>query len=320
MSKTKEYFDQVKSDSQEAQILVADDSPTALKMTTSVLAKYNYHVITACDGEQAVNVALSKQPSACVIDLKMPKKDGFQVCKEIKKQKENFIPILLLTAREDIESLVAGLESGADDYIIKPFNEMEFIARIRVLLRLKKLNEELLNANRRLHYLSTHDELTDLYNHRYFIESFNQIVKTAYLEKSDLGLALFDIDHFKQINDTYGHLEGDKVLKKIATLLQDSFTSDTILARYGGEEFVAVFPNRKPEFVINAVQQVINDCAQRVFKFEKFTYRVTLSAGIASTSTTKSYSTRELIQSADQLLYHSKNTGRNKVSFLQKTR
>lgn len=277
--------------------------------------KYGYNVIQVIDGEQAIQETLKQKPSVVVVDLKMPKKDGFEVCLELKKDKKHYFPILLLTAKEDIESLVQGLESGADDYIIKPFNEMEFIARINVLLRLKKLNTDLLLANRRLKYLSTHDELTDLYNHGFFISIFDRLLKEASKEKSNLCFAIFDVDYFKRINDTYGHLEGDNVLKKIGMFLQDSFTTNSILARYGGEEFTAIFPNRELDFVVTACQKVIDDCQKLDFLHDKIKHHVTLSAGISSTECINSYNILELIQSADKLLYHSKNTGRNRLSF-----
>ncbi len=302
-------------DSDSPTILVADDSPTALKVTSSVLIKQGYKLILVSDGEQAIQQTLQQKPSACVIDLKMPKKDGFEVCREIKKQKDLFIPILLLTAREDIESLVQGLESGADDYIIKPFIEMEFIARIGVLLRLKKLNEELMHANRRLEYLSIHDELTDLYNHRFFIQTLEQLMVQSKKEKSNLCLGIFDLDHFKKVNDTHGHLEGDRVLKLLAEHLISSFTSDTILARYGGEEFTALFPKRSMDFAISACQCAIDDFAKTVLRSGNSSYRITVSAGVTSTDAIKSYTPSDLIQEADRLLYQSKNAGRNKLSF-----
>ncbi|MBN2144809.1 MAG: diguanylate cyclase, partial [Candidatus Aureabacteria bacterium] len=203
---------------------------------------------------------------------------------------------------------------GADDYIIKPFNEMEFIARIRVMLRLKRLNDELMTANRRLKYLSTHDELTDLFNHRYFIAIFDKLIRETMENETNLCLALFDIDHFKQVNDTYGHLEGDRVLKSIAQLLTDSFTSDTVIARYGGEEFVGLFPNRSLSFVVEACQNVLDDCVKMVFVREGKEHHLTMSAGISCTNVLNSYRANELIQSADKLLYQSKNSGRNKLT------
>ena len=296
-------------------ILVADDSPTALKVTSAVLSKNGYQIIQVMDGEQAVLETLRQKPHAVVVDLKMPKKDGFQVCMELKKEKHIYFPILLLTAREDIESMVQGLEAGADDYLIKPFIEMEFVARIKVLLRLKRLNDALMHANRKLKYLSSHDELTNLYNHRYFISALDKLVNNARREKNNLCLAIFDIDHFKSVNDTYGHLEGDKVLKIIAQHLSDSFTSDTLLSRYGGEEFTALFPNRPIDFVVNACQKVIDDCKQILFQHNQLNYHITMSAGVSTTDYLESYNPNELIQSADKLLYHSKNSGRNKLTF-----
>ncbi|EKD28577.1 MAG: response regulator/GGDEF protein [uncultured bacterium] len=296
-------------------ILIADDSPTALKVTSFVLEKSGYKVIQVNDGEKAVTETFNQKPHAVVVDLKMPKKDGYQVCREIKQDKNFYFPILLLTAREDIESMVKGLDSGADDYIVKPFNDMEFIARIRVLLRLKKLNDELLFANKRLEFLSTHDELTDLYNHRFFIQKLNQLFTKSKKEKINLCLAIFDIDNFKHINDSYGHLEGDYVLNKIAKHLNDTFDSDVIIARYGGEEFTALFTNQKNQYAINSCQKVIDACAKLVFNHKDEKYKVTLSGGLSSIDSKDVYNANDLIQLSDQLLYNSKRTGKNKLSY-----
>lgn len=292
-------------------ILIADDSPTALKVTSSVLLKRGYKVHMVTDGEQAVQETQRLQPHAVVVDLKMPKKDGYQVCMELKSDKDHYYPILLLTAREDTESMVQGLESGADDYIIKPFNEMEFIARIRVMLRLKRLNDDLLMANRQLKYLSDHDGLTSLYNRRYFISELDKLITSAASSKANLCLAIFDVDFFKKVNDTYGHLEGDKVLKTVARHLADSFTGDFIFARYGGEEFTVLCPGRSMDFMIDACQKVIDDCRKIPFKYKETEYRVTLSAGVCCTDLLHSYNSDELIQEADKMLYQAKKSGRD---------
>ncbi len=298
-------------------ILIADDSPTALKVTSSVLIKRGYKVYMVTDGEQAVRETQRLQPSAVVVDLKMPKKDGYQVCMELKSDKEHYYPILLLTAREDIESMVQGLESGADDYIIKPFNEMEFIARIRVMLRLKRLNDDLLFANKKLKYLSDHDALTSLYNRRYYISALEVLITSAASSGNNLCLAIFDVDFFKKVNDTYGHLEGDKVLKTVANHLSDSFTDDFILARYGGEEFTVLCPNRSMNFMIDACQKIIDDCRKIPFKWKDTEYHVTISAGICCTDVLHSYNSDELIQEADKMLYQAKKNGRDRLVFFQ---
>lgn len=296
-------------------ILVADDSPTARKVTSSVLLKNGYNVVQVEDGEMAIEETLKQKPSAIVVDLKMPKKNGYEVCYEIKKQKDIYFPTLLLTAREDTESMVQGLESGADDYIIKPFNEMEFIARIRVLLRMGKLNNELLSLNKKLKYLSNHDEMTGLYNHRFFVQKLDSLMKTSKSETSNLCLAMFDIDHFKTINDTFGHLEGDNVLKKVAELIESTLKTAAIIARYGGEEFAVIFDNRSLKFAVSACEEVITKCRKLKFFAKNTSYFVTISGGVACTDFIKNNDSEGLIQAADQLLYSSKKTGRNKLSF-----
>ena len=277
--------------------------------------KRGYKVVMVTDGEQAVRETQRLHPHAVVVDLKMPKKDGYQVCAELKSDKEHYYPILLLTAREDVESMVQGLESGADDYIVKPFNEMEFIARVRVMLRLKRLNDELLYANRKLKYLSDHDELTSLYNHRYFVNALDILMSSAASSQRNISLSIFDVDFFKKVNDTYGHLEGDKVLKTMAKHLSDSFPDEFIIARYGGEEFTVIFPDKSMEFAVEATQKVIDGCHKILFKCNGSEYKVAMSAGVCSTDSIESYTPGDLIQEADKLLYQSKKNGRNRLTF-----
>ena len=169
--------------------------------------------------------------------------------------------------------------------------------------------------NKKLKYLSDHDELTSLYNHRYFVTSLEKIMRSSASSKTNVCLSIFDVDFFKKVNDSYGHLEGDKVLKTMAQHLSDSFTEDCIIARYGGEEFTAIFPDRSVEFAVKATQQVIEDCHKISFKCQNTEYKVTMSAGVCSTDVLQSYKPGDLIQETDKLLYQSKKNGRNRVTY-----
>ncbi|MBN1522187.1 MAG: diguanylate cyclase [Candidatus Aureabacteria bacterium] len=296
-------------------ILVVDDSSTARMITSSVLRDYGFWVETAIDGEEGIKKAKSFSPDAMVVDLRMPKMDGFQVCENIKQLGKNqYIPVLLLTAREDVESVVRGLESGADDYITKPFNEMEFIARVKVLLRLKSLQDELQKANKKLERLSIIDGLTGIYNHRYFQEKFDDFLAKASKKNEHLVIGLFDLDYFKMVNDTYGHLIGDRVLKKITEILQQNIQQKDVLARYGGEEFVVIFPEATVNETFDVCQKFLKDIENYEFSAGEKTFKLTISGGLAAYKPGDKADKDRLIHDADMALYTSKREGRNRIT------
>ena len=296
-------------------ILVVDDSSTARMITSSVLRDYGFWVETAVDGEEGIKKAKTFNPDAMVVDLRMPKMDGFQVCEHIKKfGKGQYIPILLLTAREDIESVVRGLESGADDYITKPFNEMEFIARVKVLLRLKSLQDELYKANKKLERLSIIDGLTGIFNHRYFQEKFEELLEDARNKKEPLVIGLFDLDYFKMVNDTYGHIVGDKVLKTIAEIIRKNLKSSDVLARYGGEEFVVIFPNMKLNEAFIICNGILKEIESFKFDANGKSFNLTVSGGLAEYNPESEIDKDKLLHKADMALYTSKREGRNRIT------
>lgn len=297
-------------------ILVVDDSSTARMITSSVLRDYGFWVETAVNGEEGIKKAKSFNPDAMVVDLRMPKMDGFQVCEHIKKLgKGQYIPILLLTAREDVESVVKGLESGADDYITKPFNEMEFIARVKVLLRLKSLQDELYQANKKLEKLSIIDGLTGIFNHRYFQERFSEALKNAKESKKSLIIGLFDLDYFKVVNDTYGHIVGDKVLKRVVEIMKKNLNKQDILARYGGEEFVVVFYNDDINEVFSVCERILKEVESFNFSADDKNFNITISCGLARFNPEiENIDKDKLLHKADMALYNSKREGRNRIT------
>jgi two-component system, cell cycle response regulator len=245
----------------------------------------------------------------------MPKMDGLQVCETIKHlTRVQYIPILLLTARDEVESIVKGLESGADDYITKPFNEMEFIARVKVMLRLKSLQDELQQANKKLERLSIIDGLTGIYNHRYFQEKFQELLDYAKQHQRELVLGLYDLDHFKNVNDTYGHLTGDKVLTKVTEVIQQNIKQNDVLARYGGEEFVVVFAENALEEAFQISAKVLREIEGFEFTSGESKFRLTMSGGLTSYRPGDEADKDKLIHEADMALYKSKREGRNRIT------
>jgi two-component system, cell cycle response regulator len=306
------------TDKERKKILVVDDSSTARMITSSVLRDYGFWVETAVDGMEGLEKSKTFSPDAMVVDLKMPKMDGFEVCRRIKDRgSKDYIPVLLLTAREDVESVVKGLESGADDYITKPFNEMEFIARVKVMLRLKQLQEDLILANRKLERLSIIDGLTGICNHRYFQEKLDEILVSSIEKKKDFTLVLLDLDYFKVVNDTHGHQAGDRVLKKVSEVMQNNITPQDVLARYGGEEFVIIFPESTVEKTMEITMKMSKDIENLEFEAGEKKFKLTISGGISRFSSASPSDKNQLIHNADMALYRSKREGRNRISFAE---
>jgi diguanylate cyclase (GGDEF)-like protein len=236
-------------------ILVVDDVPVNVQLLTTYLTSVGYHVITARDGQEALTKVSASQPDLILLDVMMPKLNGFEVCERIKKDPvTRIIPVIMVTALNEIEDKIKATEAGADDFISKPFNKLELLTRVKSLLRIKQLHDELNakvreleQARERLRQLAITDGLTGLYNHRYFKEHLEQELNRARRHQLRVSVVMIDIDHFKKFNDTYGHPAGDFILRSIARLLKENIRKIDLAARYGGEEFclVLVETNKK---------------------------------------------------------------------------
>jgi len=305
-------------------ILVVDDIPLNVELLRTYLKSAGYFVLEANDGEEALKSVAQNKPDLVLLDIMMPKINGFEVCQKLKSDtKTQFVPIVLVTALQSIEDKVKGIESGADDFITKPFNKLELLARVKSLLRIKFLHDELekkiaqLNeARKRLQQLAVTDGLTGLFNHRFFKEQlgheFNRTIRT----KSPLSLAMIDIDSFKYYNDENGHPAGDEVLKKISKLIQQNLRKIDVAARYGGEEFVLILPETSHEaakIVTEKIRKLIEE--EPIIHEEKQpSGKLTISLGLA-TYPDDTNDPAKLISVADQRLYKAKQGGRNKVVF-----
>ncbi|MCD6288825.1 MAG: response regulator, partial [Candidatus Hydrogenedentes bacterium] len=206
-------------------VLVADDDVTSRTIVASVLKKWGYDVVTACDGEQAMNILDADEPPAvAVLDWMMPGLDGVEVCRKIKNGRstdEKFVYVILLTAKTATEDLAAAMATGADDYIVKPFNNEELRARVRAGERIAELQHRLIEANHRLEKKASHDSLTGLLNRGAILDRLEIELERAKRHKMPLSVAMLDIDHFKQVNDSLGHGVGDEVLRQIARRIEE---------------------------------------------------------------------------------------------------
>jgi len=303
-------------------ILVVDDVPANIILLATHLKAVGYTVITARDGEEALERVEQKNPDLILLDVMMPKINGLDVCRKLKADEfTKFIPVILVTALNDIENKVEAQEAGADDFISKPFNKIELLTRVRSLLRVKSLHdqlkekiEELETAKTRLRQLAITDGLTGLHNHRYFKEFLIRELDRAKRHNLCMGLVMIDIDYFKHYNDTNGHQAGDDVLKKISSLFLENIRKIDIAARYGGEEFALVLFETKKE-----AAEVVAEKIRRLIEAHPFPFeskqpggKVTVSMGVSSFPIDAD-NLESLIKCADRRLYLAKELGRNQV-------
>ncbi|HVO30740.1 MAG TPA: diguanylate cyclase, partial [bacterium] len=250
-----------------------------------------------------------------VCDVVMPELDGFKFIQLIKAKPETRdIPVILLTGEESTEKKVRGLEQGASDYIVKPFDPAELVARVKVQLKIKQLQDELKEKNAQLERLASTDALTKVHNRRYFMEIYE--VEYAKCERfhHDMGLLILDIDHFKSVNDTWGHPEGDRVLVEVARTLSSNVRKVDLLARFGGEEFVVLLPSTDFKGAKFVGEKLRSEIEKSVHVGGADRRPITISVGLAHVPTTPGVTSGEqLMQRADEALYRAKQTGRNRL-------
>jgi diguanylate cyclase (GGDEF)-like protein len=301
-------------------ILIVDDETSNRLLLNTYLKSAGYEVIVAKSGEEAIEMIRFDPPSAVILDVMLPKMNGFEVCKYLKESRETyFIPVILVTALRGNDERLKGSEVGADDFIAKPFNRIELLTRIKSLLRIKRLHEtlhqkvdELEKTQKKLKQMAVTDGLTGLHNYRAFRNQLHMECSRSDRFGLPFSLLMLDIDHFKKYNDSFGHPNGDKVLRRFARLLYDNIREVDFLARYGGEEFVLILPGTDKNSAVTVSEKLRNLVEHCPFPHEKKSYagRITMSAGIASYPLdTKDED--ELIQLSDQALYKAKKNGRN---------
>jgi diguanylate cyclase (GGDEF)-like protein len=296
-------------------VLAAEDNPVFQSMLRTMLTKWNYEALIARDGNEAWQVLQSGDtPQLAILDWMMPGMDGVEICRRVRAvRREPYIYILLLTARSDSEDLVEGMEAGADDYLTKPFNAHELRVRLRAGIRILDLQSELLQAREALRQQATHDGLTGLLNRGSILECLENELSRAGREDQPVAVLMADLDGFKEINDTRGHLAGDAVLREAAHRMKSVARRYDAVGRYGGEEFLLVLPGC--DGVTGAIQ------AERIraaFSAEPFqtggeSLPVTCSFGLTWHSSAGTVDVDSLVRQADMALYRAKDRGRNRV-------
>jgi two-component system, cell cycle response regulator len=297
-------------------VLIAEDDPVSRRLLQASLTKWGYEVNVCVDGLEAWE-ALQKEgaPRLAILDWMMPGMDGVEVCRRVRwRGGEPYVYILLLTAKTQKEDVVAGMDAGADDYVTKPFDAHELKVRLRAGQRIINLQNELIGAREALRVQATHDALTGLMNRSTIFETLHRELSRAERSSNALGLAMIDLDNFKNVNDAFGHQAGDLVLKETAQRMVHILRAYDQIGRYGGEEFLAVLPDCDLPSAASAAERLRSGLAGQPIVLDNHqSLVVTVSVGIFSTSENPQASLNELIRAADAALYRAKRKGRNRV-------
>ncbi|MDT5083908.1 MAG: two-component system, cell cycle response regulator [Mycobacterium sp.] len=292
-------------------ILVAEDSLVVRTLVCDQLEDEGYEVAQAVDGESALAQCALIQPDAILLDIEMPGLDGHQVLARLKSDPAlSDIPVVFLTGRTGMNDMVAGLRAGAHDYLKKPFEPAELIARIAGAVRMKRLQDELRMRNDQLDQLSRIDALTGIFNRRHLDEQLVEAGKTAARNQQSLAIVMLDIDHFKQVNDSHGHPAGDQVLQEFARRLKATLRAGNIVGRWGGEEFLVIAPRTTPEEAMMLGERIRLSIADEPIDLGSVRLSITVSIGCGVGLKPSA----ELVAQADAALYRSKAEGRNRVT------
>lgn len=304
-------------------ILIVDDSPFNLRLLKAQLGKH-FTVMFASEPDKALEIAFKEKPTLILMDVVMPGMSGYELCRILKSREDTKnIPVVFLTARGGIEDKIIGLEDvGGDDYITKPYNVNELIARINVHIRLKeardqlkRLLEEKNQLIKQLEEMSFRDGLTGVYNRKYLEEYLDSSIRESMRYGSPVSVIITDLDHFKQVNDRYGHQVGDQVLRKFTERILNGIRRADILARYGGEEFVIVCKYTGLKGAVMLAEKLRKNVEDQPFRIGDIIIKIASSFGVASTEGKTCISAAQLIGEADQFLYQAKKMGRNAVMF-----
>ena len=303
-------------------ILVVEDDPVSRMLLEKTLTKAGHEVACAKDGREALTCLNEKFYPIVFTDWMMPEVDGLELCRSIRAHvSAGYVFIFLLTARDSRDDMIAGLEAGADDYLTKPFDRAELFARLKTAVRILSLEKSLKEANEAIRVLSITDTMTGCYNRTYMDAQFPNELQRAARYGHPISVLMVDIDHFKEVNDTYGHQAGDQVLKAFVETLCRSIRSGVDwIARYGGEEFIVVLPETNFESAQLLAERLRTKISEEIISYKGNEIRITASFGVTGfpsgqgrTGSLEGFSHEAMIRVADKCLYAAKNEGRNRV-------
>jgi two-component system cell cycle response regulator len=294
-----------------ATILVAEDSLVIRAVLRHHLEAEGYTVVEAVDGQTAIDRCHLAPPDAILLDIEMPGLNGHQVLAHLKSDGDlKDVPVVFLTGRTGTEDIVAGLRAGAHDYLKKPFEPAELIARVGTAERTKRLQDMLKTQSAKFDQISRTDALTGLYNRRHLHEQLTQLGSSSVRHRHSLAVVILDIDFFKRVNDSVGHQAGDDVLKEFTRRFQANKRDEDVTGRWGGEEFLMILPESEIDGAMAAAERIRLAVASTPFAAGDRQLAVTVSAGCAAGA---GDDTDNLVRRADEALYLAKEAGRNQV-------
>lgn len=290
-----------------ARILIVDDSPTSVHIFKKTLENEQHDVFISYDGLNIDKIIKDNDIDIVLLDVVMPNVNGFDILQLLQSTEQTKdIPVIMITSLTSGEHVKKALDYGALDYIRKPFEPIELIARVNSALRLMSKQSQLLETSKK-------DALTTLYNRRFFNTSIEQLISNKNNHQNGIALSMIDCDHFKRINDTFGHTSGDEVLVSVSDVLKKSIRSSDFAYRYGGEEFCLIFPNTTFLQAYAIVERIRIFIENIPFTFDNQSVTITVSCGISHTVLRDSKSSQTLLNEADAALYEAKRNGRNRI-------
>jgi diguanylate cyclase (GGDEF)-like protein len=301
-------------------ILVADDGPVSLRMMERMLLQNGYEVIAVQDGEQAARILCEPSgPRLALIDWMMPGLDGPGVCRRVRSSRQGaYVYIALLTAKQSREAIVQGLKAGADDYLTKPCHPAELEARLHAAKRIVHLEDKLVEAREQMRFKATHDALTSLWDRGAILALLRSELSRSIRDQTPVSLLLCDIDHFKNINDFYGHIVGDEILQGVSERLQQAVRMHDAVGRYGGEEFLVLLNGCPASDLSCRAEEVRTAISEIPFRTESGAISLSLSIGAITVENWRpSLQIEQFLKEADAALYRAKAAGRDQVAYAE---
>jgi diguanylate cyclase (GGDEF)-like protein len=296
-------------------ILIAEDDPVSRRLLEGTFARWDYEVAVACDGLSALEMLeRDDAPTLALLDLIMPGMNGDVVCRRVRERvRERYIYLVLLTANSHKSDLIHGLNAGADDYLVKPVDPMELKARLNTGRRILGLQDQLIAAREAMRRQAMRDSLTGAWNHGAILDILRRELARSERDGACVSVILADLDHFKSVNDTFGHLAGDEALREAHRRMAAAMRPYDMIGRYGGEEFLIVLPGCDESGTLHFCERLRAHIADAPVRHNGEEIRVTLSVGAVAHDRSAPADAQALLQAADQALYRAKRAGRNRV-------